>query len=355
MIGMALILALSGPAPAWQERLCSARRSVGVHGRRNLGGDVGAPLLDRFEAWFGAADRLGFAVEFVFGLVEIDLEPQRLRHIPRRVAEHFDAVAFGVAEIDRPGIAVAARVDDLTAGLAHFAEDALYIGECADVERHLLHHRGVGVGLAAAHQHHLVMVAGVATHKGDAAVGRGVADHETEHAGVKLDHLRHVAYIEPDMAQARRLVLRHCLGLLFQCYSRTSLLTTLSRIGLPSRTLRMFCTAATPMRSTASRVTPATCGAAMKFGRVNSGLSCGVGSWSKTSSAAPAMRFAFSTSKSAFSSMMPPRAVLTIKAVRFICASRAASNRPVVSGVFGQWIVMKSARATAASRSCTGS
>jgi len=48
----------------------------------------------------------------------------------------------------------------------------------------------------------------------------------------------------------------------------------------------MFSTAATPMRSTASRVTPATCGAAMKFGRVKSGLSVGVGSWSKTSSAA---------------------------------------------------------------------
>jgi hypothetical protein len=53
--------------------------------------------------------------------------------------------------------------------------------------------------------------------------------------------------------------------------------------------------------------------------------------------------------------MMPPRAVLTIKAVRFICASRAASNKPTVSGVFGQWIVMKSAPATATSRSCAGS
>ena len=35
---------------------------------------------------------------------------------------------------------------------------------------------------------------------------------------------------------------------------------------------------------------------AMKFGNVNSGLSCGVGSCSKTSSAAPAMRFDFSAS-----------------------------------------------------------
>jgi hypothetical protein len=47
------------------------------------------------------------------------------------------------------------------------------------------------------------------------------------------------------------------------------------------------------------------------------------------------MRFAFSTSWSAFSSMMPPRAVLAIKAVRFICASRAASDEPTVSDEIG--------------------
>jgi hypothetical protein len=64
----------------------------------------------------------------------------------------------------------------------------------------------------------------------------------------------------------------------------------LSLIGLPSRTLMMFCTATIAMRSTASRVTPATCGAAMKLSSVSSGLSLGVGSSTKTSSAAPAMR-----------------------------------------------------------------
>ena len=70
---------------------------------------------------------------------------------------------------------------------------------------------------------------------------------------------------------------------------------------------------------------------------------------------APAIFPAASASTRARSSIKPPRAVLTMKAVRFICPSRAALKRPVVSGVFGQWIVMKSARATAASRSCTGS
>ena len=36
-------------------------------------------------------------------------------------------------------------------------------------------------------------------------------------------------------------------------------------------------------------------------------------------------------------------------------ASRAALNMPTVSGVLGQWMVTKSARGRAASRSATGS
>src|SRR5712675_1094464 len=156
------------------------RRTSRVHRRRYLGCDVGAPFLDRLEAGFGAADRFGFAVEFVLGLVEVDLEPQRLRHIPRCVAEHLDAVAFGVAEIDRPSIAVAARVDDLAIGLAHLAEDALDIGKRADVERHLLYHWRLEIAIAAADQHDLMMVARIAAEEGDAPVGRAVAHHETE-------------------------------------------------------------------------------------------------------------------------------------------------------------------------------
>jgi len=65
---------------------------------------------------------------------------------------------------------VAAGVDDLAIGLAHFAEDALDIVERADIERHLLHHRRLEIAIAAAHQHDLVVVAGVAAEKGNAAV-----------------------------------------------------------------------------------------------------------------------------------------------------------------------------------------
>jgi hypothetical protein len=63
--------------------------------RPYLGGDVGAPFLDRLEAGLGASDRLGFALDFVFGFVEVDLEAQGLRYIPWRVANHLDAVALG--------------------------------------------------------------------------------------------------------------------------------------------------------------------------------------------------------------------------------------------------------------------
>ena len=49
---------------------------------------------------------------------------------------------------------------------------------------------------------------------------------------------------------------------------------------------------------------------------------------------------------SAFSSMIPPRAVLTIRTPGLARASRSAPSRPVVSGVFGRWMVRKSASAT---------
>src|SRR5439155_18525116 len=112
-------------------------------------------------------------------------------------------------EINRPGIAVTDRTDGPAAGLAHLAEGALDVGEGADVERDLLHHRRLEIGLAPRHEHHLVMVAGVAAQKGDAAVGCGIADDEAEDARGEVLRLRQVADVEPDMAQARRYLVRH--------------------------------------------------------------------------------------------------------------------------------------------------
>ena len=69
---------------------------------------------------------------------------------------------------------------------------------------------------------------------------------------------------------------------------RTSLFSINSQLGWPSSTLRMFRTVTSAIRAAASRVRPATWGAARKLGNFSSGLSSGGGSWSKTSSAAPA-------------------------------------------------------------------
>src|SRR6267142_7118230 len=169
---------------------------------RDLPRDLGPPFLHRLEARELAAMGLGLAVQLVLRLVEIDLEPAGLRDVPRRVAEHLDAVAFGIVEINRPGIAVADRADTLAAGRANLAKGALYTGERADVERDLLHHRRLEIGLAAGHEDHLVMVAGVAAQEGDAAVRCGIADNKAEDAGVEVLHFRQVIHIEPDMAQA---------------------------------------------------------------------------------------------------------------------------------------------------------
>src|SRR5207237_6540360 len=110
--------------------------ALGVQRRRDLLADLGAPFLDRLEALAVAAIGLRLAVELVRRLVEIDLEAQRLRHIPRRIAEHLDLVAFGILEIDRPRIAVADRAEALAAGVAHLAERLLHIRERFDIERH---------------------------------------------------------------------------------------------------------------------------------------------------------------------------------------------------------------------------
>src|SRR5437764_11737252 len=92
--------------------------ALGVELRRDLLADLGAPFLDRLEALAVAAIRLGLAVEFVLRFVEVDLEAQGLRHVPRRVAEHLDLVSLGVLEIDRPRVAVTGRAEALAAGVA---------------------------------------------------------------------------------------------------------------------------------------------------------------------------------------------------------------------------------------------
>src|SRR5207253_8056112 len=93
----------------------------GLELRRDLLRDLGPPFLHRLEARQLAATGLGLAEELVLRLVEIDFEAAGLRHVPRGVAEHLDAVAFGIVEINRPGIAVSDRTDCPVAGFPHLA------------------------------------------------------------------------------------------------------------------------------------------------------------------------------------------------------------------------------------------
>src|SRR5436190_20914392 len=111
--------------------MCNSLSSlVGCQFLSDLLAALGPPFLHRLKSLAVPAIRLGFAVELVLGLVEVNLEAQGLRHVPRGVAEHFDAVAFRVLEIHRPGIAMTDRTDALATGVADLAERFLYIGEC---------------------------------------------------------------------------------------------------------------------------------------------------------------------------------------------------------------------------------
>src|SRR5271169_2561733 len=85
------------------------RRWSGFELRGDLSGDLGAPLLHRLKTRELATMRLGLAVKLILGLVQVDFEAAGLRDVPRRVAKHLDAIAFGIVEIDRPGIAMADR------------------------------------------------------------------------------------------------------------------------------------------------------------------------------------------------------------------------------------------------------
>ena len=75
-----------------------------------------------------------------------------------------------------------------------------------------------------------------------------------------------------------------------------------------------------------------------------------VGSSANTSRAAPASWPSPTALARAASSTIPPLAVLTSRAPRFMAASSASPIRPVVSGVLGRWTVTTSARPSTSAR-----
>ena len=118
----------------------------------------------------------------------------------------------------------------------------------------------------------------------------------------------------------------------------TALVTT------PPVSAAVTCSAVTiPARSCASAVEAPRWGVTTTSSRAKIGCSV-KGSEGKTSSAAPATLPDSSPAISASRSTSSPRAQLTIRTPSFIAAIASASIRSTVSGVFGTWRVITSAR-----------
>ena len=116
---------------------------------------------------------------------------------------------------------------------------------------------------------------------------------------------------------------------------------TASGTSSPSSASRTDLATETPAFSCASAVDAPRCGVRLMLSRPSNGESVG-GSFTKTSRAAPAMRFEDSAWKRASSSMIPPRLQLTMRNVGLASANCSVPIIPMVSGVFGMWMVMKS-------------
>mmetsp|Transcript_939 Transcript_939/g.2950 ORF Transcript_939/g.2950 Transcript_939/m.2950 type:complete len:223 (-) Transcript_939:565-1233(-) len=125
---------------------------------------------------------------------------------------------------------------------------------------------------------------------------------------------------------------------------RSGALTT-PLTGLPPKALTISVAISAATRACASSVDAPRCGVAITLGCLMRGHSCSSGgSDSNTSRAAPATWPASMEARSAASSMMPPRAQLTMRTPGFIVARVWALTMLRVSSRRGTWIVKKSAR-----------
>ena len=123
---------------------------------------------------------------------------------------------------------------------------------------------------------------------------------------------------------------------------------TASGTSSPPRARRTDLATAMPAFSWASSVDAPRCGVTTTDSCSKSGDSV-VGSVAKTSMPAPATRPSAMARARAASSTMPPRAALTMRTDGLTFDSASSPMRPMVSGVFGRWIVMKSDWASSSS------
>jgi hypothetical protein len=80
---------------------------VGIHAPRHLG----APLVYRLEARLLARLGLRPFPKLVVRQLHVHRDAQRLLHVPRRVDEELDAIAFGIMEVDRQRVAVRGGIE----------------------------------------------------------------------------------------------------------------------------------------------------------------------------------------------------------------------------------------------------
>ena len=161
----------------------------------------------------------------------------------------------------------------------------------------------------------------------------GYADEQREPKPRKSDYVRGRTRVRP-----RRpcLCVRAEQLLSFALTLRPHGIHTTVLTGEPATNARRLFAAASARRCLVSRGTHAMCGVIRTCFALNSGQSFFMGSSASTSRHAPAMRPSFSAAARAGSSTIPPRAVFTIIASRFISDRVRALTRPAVSWVSGQ-------------------
>ena len=124
-------------------------------------------------------------------------------------------------------------------------------------------------------------------------------------------------------------------------FASAALTLTANGTKSPARASSTIEAIVSPALSCASRVQAPRCGVTITESSSNSGDSV-IGSVENTSSAAPAMTPSRRHSARSPSCTMPPRATLMTRSDGFALSSRSRLMSPIVSGVFGRWMVRKS-------------
>src|SRR6266851_6435936 len=121
-----------------------------------------SPLRARREAWPIATEGFGLLEDGLHRLLDVEGLGHGLRRVPRGVDEELEPVAFGIGEVDRPGVAVGDDPELLDAFLPRPRVHGLEILEGGQLERHLVHDVELEARRPARGQHELMMLVGIA-------------------------------------------------------------------------------------------------------------------------------------------------------------------------------------------------